>query len=333
MSEDIHYKEILELPITIHTLIRKSRKGPLSIFFKFNKICQQFRPHIIHVWDTMPAIYAIPTRMLSHSLLVNSCITNAPSKVRLFSKQWMHSSISFLFSDAIVANSSAGLKAYRLNGQRGVCIHNGFDPARNINLETPASVEARFGISTPFIVGMVASFNKKKDYRTFILAALKILESRKDVTFVSVGDGADLEACKALVSKEKQQYMKFVGKQSDVESIVNIFDIGVLATFTEGISNSIMEYMALGKPVVATNGGGTGELVINEVTGFLVNPRAPQDLAERINYLLQNKDLAISMGQAGKERIQKDFSLQTMTSNFSNLYQQLLIGKSHWRPT
>lgn len=326
MSEDIHYKEVHQYPFKIHILIRKIKKDP-SIFFKFNNICRSFKPDIIQVWNMMPAIYAIPSRILSRCLLVNSIITDAPSNVLLLRKQWIWSKISFLFSDVIVANSSAGLETYAVTKQRSVCIHNGFDAARNHNLASPQSVRARLGIQTKFIVGMVASINRKKDYPTFILAALKILESRKDVTFVAVGDGVDLEMCKGSVPSDMQEHVKFVGKQVDVESIVNTFDVGVLATFTEGISNSIMEYMSLGKPVVATNGGGTKELVIDGVTGFLVRPCAPDELAERVNRLLRDKDLAASMGQAGAERIEKHFSLEAMVHQYSKLYEQLLLTK------
>ena len=72
--------------------------------------------------------------------------------------------------------------------------------------------------------------------------------------------------------------------------MVNVFDIGVLATHGEGISNSIMEYMALGKPVVASEGGGTCELVQDGITGFLVPRRDPQALAARISQLLDDQE-------------------------------------------
>lgn len=87
---------------------------------------------------------------------------------------------------------------------------------------------------------MVATFSDKKDYTTFINAAQIVIESRDDVTFIAVGDGGNLESCKNLVKPEFQNRIKFLGRQKNVESIVNIFDVGVLATFTEGISNTIM---------------------------------------------------------------------------------------------
>ena len=91
-------------------------------------------------------------------------------------------------------------------------------------------------------------------------------------------------------SKQNGNGIYFLGNQKDVESIVNICDIGVLMTnnlvHQEGVSNSILEYMAFSKPVIASKGGGTSEIVIPEETGFLINPFDVNDLAKKIVYLL-----------------------------------------------
>ena len=71
-----------------------------------------------------------------------------------------------------------------------------------------------------------------------------------------------------------------------LESIINICHCGVLSTFTEGISNAVMEYMALGKPVLVTDGGGSKEIVVDGKTGLLCEKRNAEDLAEKILYLI-----------------------------------------------
>src|SRR5262249_29496798 len=120
---------------------------------------------------------------------------------------------------------------------------------------------------------------------------------------------------------ENSPKMRFLGKQKAVEGIVDTFDIGVLSTFTEGISNSIMEYMALRKPVVATDGGGTKELVVDGETGFLVPPRDPYALAARVDYLLENPDIARRMGEAGESRLRRAFSMNVMIDRSVMLYE------------
>jgi glycosyltransferase involved in cell wall biosynthesis len=89
----------------------------------------------------------------------------------------------------------------------------------------------------------------------------------------------------------------------------------------EGISNSIMEYMALGKPVIATNSGGTNEIVINNDTGFLITDNKVEVVVEKIEYLLNNPEISRSMGYRGRERIKKYFSIEKMIQEFINLYQ------------
>ncbi len=168
---------------------------------------------------------------------------------------------------------------------------------------------------------MVAEFNKWKDYATFIKAAKIVTDKKSDVIFLAIGDGETFDKCRRLA--RSQSRIHFIGSRKDIEEIVSFFTIGVLSTFREGISNSIMEYMALGKPVVATDGGGTNELVINCETGFLVPAKNPIALAEKIIYLLDNDDQAKAMGERGRQRIKNNFSLAVLAEKTISLYTRI----------
>ena len=174
---------------------------------------------------------------------------------------------------------------------------------------------------------MVATFSDNKDYETYISAAKMIFQKRNDVTFLAIGDGENLEKCKKMVKPQFQDRIRFLGKQNDVESIINVFDVGVLSTNTkvhgEGISNSIMEYMALSKPVVATRGGGTNELIEEWVTGFMVPSGDYNKLSHWIEHLLTNMQLAEQMGKAGKKRLKDYFSMKNMIESYIALYNGL----------
>jgi len=177
----------------------------------------------------------------------------------------------------------------------------------------------------PFVIGMVAQFDaERKDYGTLIQAAKFLIPSNDSLMFVLVGDGPDFDKIKASIPDSLLNKIIFTGKQSDVESIVNIFDIGILLTNTklhgEGISNSIIEYMALGKPVIATRSGGTDELVEDQKTGFLISPFGSAELIEKMTILINDSELRSKMGQAGKERIHKCFSIDKMVNKFISVY-------------
>ena len=171
---------------------------------------------------------------------------------------------------------------------------------------------------------MVATFSGSKDYKTYYAAAKLLLEKRKDITFIAIGEGTDSDESRALIDSQYINYFRLLGKRMDVESLVNVMDIGVLSTFTEGVSNSILEYMALEKPVVATFGGGTNEIVMDNETGFLINPSNPEELANKLGILLNNADLRNSMGLEGKRRVISEFSVEQMVRKYNELYKLVL---------
>jgi len=125
------------------------------------------------------------------------------------------------------------------------------------------------------------------------------------------------------VPSEHSPHIKFLGRRKDVKSIANLFTVGVLVTNSrlhgEGIPNATIECMALGKPIVATNDGGTPELVLEGQTGFLVPSRDAGVLTDRVLKLLNNAELANEFGMEERRRIETAFSLDTMTNVYRGL--------------
>lgn len=323
LTDQVHYKEIFRLKTEVTLLKRIIRKDPL-IFFKLFNICRDWKPDIIHAWGAMPAVYAAPVAKLSGIKMINASIVKAPAKLEF--KSALISLLSFPFSDVIQANSNAGIKAYKVPPGKAKVIHNGFDFGRLNNLTEADQIRESLDIKTEFVAGMVSVFRSHKDYRSLISAAKRILSVRSDITFVCVGEGPDFQEMKRLAGGKDR--IIFTGKREEIESIINIFDIGILLTdlekHGEGISNSIMEYMALGKPVIATDGGGTPELVLDGQTGFLIPDKSPDILKEKIEHLLNNEEERRKMGARGRERILQEFSLEKMVREQIELYNSLL---------
>ncbi len=332
MNNEISYPIVFELNIKIYYLIRKSRKDP-SVFYKFYKICKKFQPDIIHCWDSMTAIYAIPACKLLKIKLLNGLVVDTPLKSNIFNKRWLRAKITFPFSDAIVGNSNAGLEAYNAPVDKRFCIYNGMDLNRFINLKDPKKVRKEiFGECSDeiFVIGMVAAFEIRKDYKTLIEAAKALIEKNCRFRFVLVGGGTLLNQIKNMVPSPLLDKIIFLGKRSDVESIINIFDIGVLLTNSkvhgEGISNSIIEYMALGKPVIATKGGGTVEVIMENKNGYLIDAENSSQLIEKIE-TLYNENNPLRLGENEIQLVQKKFDLESMTQKYMDLYQNLIKDK------
>ena len=176
---------------------------------------------------------------------------------------------------------------------------------------------------------MLGRFEKIKDFNTFFLAANQLLNNRSDITFLAIGNGSlFLEYAKNIDAKNKDS-IRMLNFRNDIDSIIKITDIGILCNNPlygeEGISNSLMEFMAFGKPVIATKGGGTNELISDNETGFLIGPQNPDELAGKINLLLNNRTLFTNIGQNAKKSIQTKFSLDKMTDNYIQLYNKYYV--------
>lgn len=323
---NIHYNNFHDLGIPLHIIERKWIKKDPRIFFLFFKLILRVKPDLIHVWGHMPAVYALPAKLLLGIPMINSEIADSTP-----GKSLLVSDLVFRFSDRILSNSLAGLVAYKAPESKSRVIYNGFCFSRIKNLNKPEVVRENLNIQTPFLIGMVASFLKNKDYNSFIRAALDILRTRRDISFLCIGDG-NSQGLEKVVPVELKSFILFPGKQSSVEQIMNACDVGVLTTNTavhgEGISNSLMEFMALGKPVIATRFGGTNELIQDGENGFLISAFDIKSLTEKILWLINNEEERGRIGTAAHKTVKSKFSLKNMTEEFVTEYLQF-VPKNH----
>src|SRR6476619_2479108 len=233
MTKDIHYKEIFNLYIKIHYLIRKGKKD-MSIFQKFYKICRSYKPDVVHCWDSMTAVYSAPICKLLHIKFVNGMVVDTPMPQDMSNVHWRRARLTFQFSNIIIGNSKAGLLGYNAPTRKSTCIHNGMDLRRFEKLKDSSLViKEIFGTNSRdiLVAGMVAQFDlERKDYMTLIQAAKSLISSNETLRFILVGEGPDFGKIKDSTPDLLRDKVTFTGKRSDVESIVNIFDIGILLT-------------------------------------------------------------------------------------------------------
>lgn len=326
MNREIHYKEVLDLDIKINYIVRKTKKD-ISIFKQLFLICKDFKPEILHCWDSMTAIYSLPICKLLNIIMVNGMVIDSPQKQNIQNKHWLRAKLTFPFSNTIIGNSKAGLIAYNAPSAKSKCILNGFSFERIKNIKPSNIIREGINVNTKYVIGMVASFSELKDYKTFFNAAELLLKKRNDVTFIAIGERTDTYLSKKLIDSNLMKHFRLLGRLTDVESYINVMDICVLSTFTEGISNSILEYMAMEKPVIATSGGGTNEIVVDNETGFLVSQSNPKELAKKMEILLDDKILRLKMGMSGKDRITEKFSIKQMVNEYIEVYQSLLSNR------
>jgi len=237
------------------------------------------------------------------------------------------------FADWAVANSEAGRTALLkagLNPQRLKVIYNGLNFQR-LHTDSNTLEQARLDSGIPpgsQVVGMMARFFPIKNHAGFFKAARMVNESLPSVHFGLLGDGPlrqTMENYCADLGLRSQTV--FWGEQPAVGAYLSLLDVVVLTSSAEGCSNSILEAMSLGKPVVATDVGGNREIITSGENGFLVPPGDIRAMADQILWLLQNPVEARTIGQKAREFVLSHFSPEKMVHEYALLYETTLRQK------
>jgi glycosyltransferase involved in cell wall biosynthesis len=148
---------------------------------------------------------------------------------------------------------------------------------------------------------------------------------RDRLRLVMIGDGplrAEVESILAQSGMSDRAWLS--GDREDVPALMRVMHAFVLPSLAEGISNTVLEAMASGLPVLATRVGGTAELVVNGQTGLLVPAGDIDAMARGILALVQNPEQTSAMGIAGRKRAETEFSLKSMVGTYAELYSRLL---------
>ena len=238
------------------------------------------------------------------------------------------------WADWVVANSQAGgdyVVDRGIKPSRVRVIHNGIDLNRlSARDEEAEQVRQELGLAPGGqVVGMMARMYPVKNHAMFLQAAALVDKEIPGAKFVLLGDGPERGQLEVL-SRELGLDSKvvFLGERRDVGTYLSAMDIVAHTSDTEGCSNSLLEAMALGKPVVATDVGGNKEVVQHGKTGLLVPPRNAEAFAENLVALLKDSSKARAMGRAAAERVVTEFGLEGMVRRYQSLYEETLTKRS-----
>lgn len=326
-NNEISYPAFHKLDIPIHLLRKKWEKYDPTVFLQLYKICLKFKPHFAHSWGAVQTFYLLPSIILQKIPLINGQITDACPKNKVSLQSRIINYFNFKYSKVILSNSEAGLYSYSSPPNKSQVIYNGINLNRFDRLCEVSQVKKMFGLKTTYVAVMVASYSHKKDYDYFRRIAELVTEKYEDITFIGVG-GHDFPDTSYYRLKQQNRNPRIIFEDlvEDVESLVNACDIGVLFSNTrvhgEGISNAIMEYMSLSKPVIANDAGGTKEIVQHGINGFLIQNHTDIQVRDLFLELINNKEKRRFLGQNGRTRIVNEFSLDKMGSEFAKVYRQ-----------
>jgi len=210
-------------------------------------------------------------------------------------------------------------------------IYNGVDsslfrPARENREPLPAP---DFSTRGRFVIGTVGRMQDVKDQVTLARAFVRLMQlvpgAEQRLRLVMIGDGPLLERVRALLSEARVDHCAWLpGKRDDVARIMRGFDLFVLPSLAEGISNTILEAMASGLPVLATAVGGNVELVRDGETGTLVPRDDPERMAFAMRVYADNAELCRRHGAEARRRVENEFGMEAMVNTYMTVYDRLL---------
>lgn len=213
-----------------------------------------------------------------------------------------------------------------------ITIHNGVRHSvfqSRLTKEESTAFKKSFGIEpSDIVIGNFGTFRPVKGQLYLAQAVKEVVKKHGNIKALFVGfkESDYFKEVQAFINKHGlNKYCIFTDDRKDIPEILSIIDIYVSSSISEGFSNAVLEAMAVGKPVIATNSGGNPEAVVHEETGLLVPPCDSNALSDAIQRLIQSKEMRQSMGLHGLNRVTAAFTLQKMMETTEELYEYLIL--------
>ncbi|HEY2384647.1 MAG TPA: glycosyltransferase [Terriglobia bacterium] len=329
--------EALNIPVTEYPI--NSLYSPRMLRGQWRLARDLRRQHVqlVHAYGFYPNVFSIPAARFAGCVAVASVRDTGVFSSQVALKTLSQKTACRL-ADHIIANSSAvkgWLTGLGLNENHIDVIPNGIalDGPPRRSLAFP--IRRELGISTEApVIAVVSRLNPRKGIEYFLHAAVTVADRFPAARFLIVGGSAD-PAYKSSLEKlagdlKLERKVKFTGERNDVRELLSEVTLAVLPSLSEGLSNSLLEAMAAGIPVVSTNVGGNPEVVQDDKTGFLVGAADPQALSDGIARIIESPDLGRQFGEAGYQRAAAHFSLRSTVQKTEDLYTALLEQRM-WR--
>ena len=176
-----------------------------------------------------------------------------------------------------------------------------------------------------YVIMFIGRLVDHKNIPTLIKAFKNVLDQDiNDICLIMVGDGPDYDEIQLLINESKVNHVHFIGERSDVRDLLDRADVVISPSYREGLSNTILEAMEAGVPVIASSVGGTPEIITDKETGILFHCDDVDELSDAILKVYNDKQYSEKLGKSAREEIHTRFSIPTMVKNFENTYKSIV---------
>lgn len=330
--------ETMNIPVSEYRINSLYSPRLLHRQWTFAKDLWRERVQLVHAYGFYPNVFSVPAARFA------GCATIASVRdTGVFSSQVKLKTLSqktaCRLADRVIANSGAvrdWLVGLGLDENHIDVIPNGI--ALDGRPERPRDFPIRreLGIDpTVPVIAVVSRLNPRKGVEYFLKAVALVAQRFPDVRFLIIGGSYFDPAYQPRLETLSQDLkltdrVTFTGERNDISGVLKEIDLAVLPSLSEGLSNALIEAMAAGLPVVATNVGGNPEIVQDGKTGFLVPPRDEGALSSAMIRFLESPEMRHRFGEAGYERVATQFSLTSTVQKTEELYT-FLLEERRWR--
>lgn len=336
MTDYTDFRNRIQNPnVGVYVLNKRPGKD-LKIYVTLWKLLRRLKPDIVHTRNLatleaqFPALMAgVPRRVHGEHGRDIHDLDGTSKKYQLLRRLFkpmvqQYIALSYNLQDYLRDNIG-------VPGKKLTHICNGVDTEKFRPADTGSRdvLPAGFAVPGTLVFGTVGRMEAVKDQVTLARAFVQLVEAhsrgRDSLRLVMVGGGALREPAMTILRTAGLEELAWLpGERNDVPELLRALDVFVLPSLAEGISNTILEAMASGLPVVATEVGGNGELVDPETTGFLVKRGDPAALAGAMQQYIDIEELQQQHGTMARKRCEEKFSINTMVQRYQDLYDSLM---------
>ncbi len=314
-------------------ILYKKFKFDFTVIFRLICLIRRKKIDLVHTWMFTSNTWGrIAAKFVNVSVVISAerCLVT-PWKGRI---QRLIDRILSGCSDVIIANSesvrSSHIKEEKIISDKVIAISNGVDTQKfNPQMINAKKQKELLDIENSLpVIGVVSRLVKGKGLEYFLESVEQVLQS-SSAKFLIIGDGPLRDKLEKMINELGiSNEVLFVGYYQYLVEILSVIDILVIPSLSEGLSNVLLEGMAMAKPVVTTNIESNTQVVVNGKTGILVPVGNPEALADGIIRLLKNKKEARRMGLAGRRRVEQYFDINFTVEKTEQIYERLFHEKS-----
>lgn len=308
----------------IEVFLAKRRQG-IDYFYalRLAKFLKKQNTDLLHAHNCTAFFYGtLAARLARIPIVYTEHDRDFPPERRI---AWLNKILSLIVEQVITVSDllkGCLIKYESFNANKIKTIHNGVDPTPfSLSLDRKKYIDELGLEDASPLIGIVARLDRLKNHKLLLDAMQDIANEIPTVKLLIIGDGPTRKNLEEQADRGGlQNNILFLGMRGDVSNLLLLIDLFVLCSLSEGMPLALIEAMAAGKPIVATNVGGVSEIVRNGINGILVEPTNPAFLAKAILQILKNKDILRTMGENGREVFKQKFTLHKMIKSYEGVY-------------